>query len=109
MGGSKFGNSREKMAKASPKKDAWDWIREVQRKELGLELSTKPRATDLKTVQPDNTAESQRKLSTALLKLLRLGIQQHSARELQDVVEQLRDLHLHLSFPSSFYFPLMLL
>ena len=27
-----------------------------------------------------------------MLKLLRLGIQQHSARELQDVVEQLRDL-----------------
>ncbi len=78
------------MVTKTPKKDAWDWIREVQRQELGLE---RPESEGNTTpLQGSSQAYSLKHLPAILLRLLKIGVEERSRHELKDLQKQLREL-----------------
>ena len=78
------------MVTKTPKKDAWDWIREVQRQELGLETANG--AEHDEALARQNEPGSFKNLSLALLRLLKIGVEERSKRETQDLLAKLHDL-----------------
>ena len=77
------------MVNTSQKKDAWDWIREVQRHELGLKPETSTE-TDEDQTEP-HQAYSLKALPLAISRLLAFG-QEHSDQEVAELTEKLREL-----------------